>query len=326
MDLEKCILRAQLTREFVNVDGYAKIVPKWDEEALQGCPICGGLKFIENINPQGYRVISPCPGDYALRRIELFNQACIPARYKDARFESFNTKVCRSGAADIARFIEEIKNFKKGDLGRLFEGDSGTGKTHLMCAAIRYLTLELGVACRYVDFSILISDIRAAYGASENGFEWEFLRPIVFVPVLFFDELGKGRKNANEFELRIVDEIVNRRYENPDLTTFFASNYRDRETSGYRFYCANGYNVQASSPMESEKWKKFAVHRWSEENRRKTAEEVRFRGVEDFEAYVRDLMGRDHIEDRISERTASRIVAMAIPTFIQAPDYRRSIQ
>ena len=151
------------------------------------------------------------------------------------------------------------------------------------------------------------------------------MRPLFTIPVLFLDELGKGRGTPNDFELRTIDEIVNRRYDNPDLTTFFASNYCDRATSGYQVYCKNGYNPASNSPLESEKWRKFAAKRWREENKRKSKDEVEFRNVEEFETWVRKLMDREHLEDRVSERTASRIMAMAKPTFIHAPDSRRSV-
>lgn len=325
-DPEKCILRAQMTQEAANSNGTAKIIAKWDENTVRNCPICGGLQFIEQTNAQGYRVVTPCPGAYALNRIGLFNQAQVPARYRTASFETFDIGKCIDGGTSVAQYAEEIKNYKKGDIGRLFEGDTGTGKTHLMCAGIRYLTLQLGIPCLYVDFSILISDIRAAYGmGSSNACEMEILRPIFNIPVLFLDELGKGRGTPNDFELRTIDEIVNRRYENPDLTTFFASNYRDRATSGYWFYCASGYNPSSNSPMESEKWRKFAKNRWKEENKRKSDGETKFADCEDFETWVRKLMGAEHIEDRVSERTASRIIAMSKPTYINAPDNRRSV-
>ena len=37
-------------------------------------------------------------------------------------------------------------------------------------------------------------------------------------------------------------------------------------------------------------------------------------------------MGRDHIEDRVSERTASRILVMARALNIEASDYRLNRQ
>lgn len=326
VDFEKCILNAKISEENVNAGGHARIVARWDESEVRNCPVCGGLQFVEETNEQGYRFVTSCPGAYRLDRIALFNQARVPARFMNASFETFDTKRCIDGGLEIKKYIEEIKNFKRKDLGKLFEGGAGTGKTHLLCAGIRYLTLQLGIPCLYVDFSILISDIRAAYTINGvNASESEILRPLFTIPVLFLDELGKGRGTPNDFELRTIDEIVNRRYDNPDLTTFFASNYCDRDTSGYQLYYNKGYNPDSDSPMESEVWKDFSKNRWKEENKRKSEGEVKFNNVVEFEAWVRKLMAREHLEDRVSERTASRIRAMANPLHIKAPDSRRLV-
>lgn len=322
---DACVLQTQLVQKTVNDNGVARIVAQIDERRVRDCPVCGGLRHIEMHDAQGYRYVQPCPGYFSLKRIEFFNAAKIPARFKDASFENFDMSCCREDPACIRTYMQGIRAYEKGCFGFLLEGAAGSGKTHLLCAAIRYLTLELGVACRYADFSSLVSDIRASYNnAQSTTTEWQYIEPLVTAPVLFLDELGKGRGVANEFELRVIDEIVNRRYDNPDLTTFFASNYRDRATSGYTFYCEKGYRPQASSPMASREWEEFAKRRWREENeRRAKIGEVLFSGVEDFQVYVRGLMMREHIEDRVSERTASRIMAMARPIYINAPDYRR---
>ena len=302
-----CILKKTLEREFRNRRGIAEIVPHWDEEALRECPGCGGLRYLQSNNAQGYRVVSPCPGEIALRRIDAYNQALVPSRFMQATFDSYRLE-CLRESAPVRTFMQRIRNYKKGDSGFLLEGGPGTGKTHLLCAAIRYLTLELGVPCRYVDYSNLLSDIRASYG--QNVSEAVHIEPLASVPVLFLDELGKGRDKKNDFEIRIIDEIINRRYLDPDLTTIFASNYRDRDTSGFNAYRAAGYGDAARE------WEKYAAQRYRTEG---------FPSAAAFKAYVDQLMKLECIEDRVSERTASRILGMAAPIYIDASDYRRGV-
>ena len=317
MNSEKCQLKSTLNLEFTNDHGSSVIVPHWDEDAVRNCAGCGGLKFYQSVNAQGYRVVSPCPGQFMLSNIESYNRAKIPARFMNSQFENYSLKqLDKSTAKTIQDFQKKIKNYKKGDRGFLLEGGPGTGKTHLLCASIRFLTLERGIVCRYIDYSNLLSEIRASYGQKIS--ESSHIDPLADIPVLFIDELGKGRDKANDFEIRIIDEIINRRYLNPDLTTIFASNYRDRSTSGYDWYVSNGYNPASNAPMSSREWQKFAENYW------KTAKT--FASKDDFESHVRTIMGREHIEDRVSERTASRILAMAGPIYIHASDYRRRQQ
>ena len=315
--LDNCLLKHSLKYDFVNEHGIARIQPQWDENGIRNCPVCGGTKYIQSTDEQGYRMVRPCPGEIALSRIETYNRAKIPSRFMNCTFDNYKMdRFSKSAMNTILEFQSSIKKYKKGDRGYLLEGGPGTGKTHLLSAAIRYLTLELGVHCKYIDYSNLLSDIRASYG--QNISESVHIDPLAQIPVLFIDELGKGRDKANDFEIRIIDEIINRRYLDPDLTTIFASNYRDRSTSGYDWYVYNGYNPESSTPMSSRQWNLFVKDYMSRNHT--------FANENDFLEHVRNIMKREHIEDRVSERTASRILAMAVPTFIDAADYRRRQQ
>ena len=326
-----CVLYAQLMKHqtAVNQNGLAYIEARVDEDAVRGCPVCGGLRHLEEHDAQGYRRVRPCAGTNALRRIELFNAARVPARYKDSSFDNFITRALDDPKA-LDTYIKKIREFHKGVTGNILEGNSGTGKTHMLCAGIRYLTLELGIPCRYVDFSALSSEARASY-ASNSGYgpnpmesEWELLKPLLSIPVLFLDELGKGQGLDNRLEQRLIDEIVNRRYDNPDLTTFFASNFLSRETSGYMFYMQNGYAKSLSGDLkDAQDWMKFATERFYKENEtRGSRTEPPFKDVNEFLAEVARIMKQSHLEDRVTERTASRIRSMAVPLVIRAPDHR----
>ena len=82
------------------------------------------------------------------------------------------------------------------------------------------LALERGIASRYVEFLLLLSDIRAGFNANRS--HMEILRPLLSVPVLAIDELGKER--GTEWERSMLDELISRRF-NSGLTTLFATNY-----------------------------------------------------------------------------------------------------
>jgi DNA replication protein DnaC len=186
----------------------------------QACARCGESGY--TLVPTGASTVAQvCACRHLDERIGVFNRVGIPAAVAKASFESFkswsqqhqNAKVV---AEDFARKFRRDAPTK----GFLLYGRPGAGKTHLLVAALRYLALEKGVAGRYVEFMLLLSDIRAGFDASRG--HMETLRPLLSVPVLAIDELGKER--GTEWERSMLDELISRRF-NSGLATLFATNY-----------------------------------------------------------------------------------------------------
>jgi DNA replication protein DnaC len=193
---KRCACQAVCTR--CNGSGYA-LVPTGETSKAQVCS-CGHLD----------------------ERIGLFNEIGIPAAVATASFESFkggwsqDHQRAKAVAEDFARkFRPDVAT-----RGFLLYGRPGAGKTHLLVATLRYLALEKGVPGKYVEFMLLLSDIRAGFNANRS--HMEILRPLLSVPVLAIDELGKER--GTEWERAMLDELVSRRF-NSGLATLFATNY-----------------------------------------------------------------------------------------------------
>jgi DNA replication protein DnaC len=184
------------------------------------CPRCGETGF--TLVPSGESALAQvCACRHLDRRIEIFNRIGIPAAVARASFESFKAwspeqTRARPAAEEFARKLR----LDRANRGMLFYGKPGCGKTHLLAAALRYLALEKGVPGRYVEFMLLLSDIRAGFESSRSHLE--IIRPLGDVPVLAIDELGKER--GTEWERSMLDELISRRY-NAGLTTLFATNY-----------------------------------------------------------------------------------------------------
>ena len=126
------------------------------------------------------------------------------------------------GGADWVAASRFAIGFSPGERGILYYGQPGTGKTHLVVAVLRYLIINRGVRARFVEFAHLVADLRATFGgpgARTQG----LMEPLVRVPVLAIDELGKGRQTS-EWELQVLDELITRRY-NASRTTLFTSNF-----------------------------------------------------------------------------------------------------
>ncbi|MBI5545813.1 MAG: ATP-binding protein [Deltaproteobacteria bacterium] len=183
------------------------------------CTVCGGSghTFVEE---KGYTFVRPCGCRSIARRVTLFNQARLPARAVGFTFETFTPETEEQNLAKgVAETTARRYRPDSPSKGLIVSGPVGTGKTHLLCAALRYLTLEVGVPSRYVEISFLFSEIKNGFQAGKSGLE--AIAPLVDVEVLAIDEIGKGRGSG--FELDTLDELIARRY-NSGRTTLFATN------------------------------------------------------------------------------------------------------
>ncbi len=190
------------------------------------CPRCGETGY--TLVPQGSSMVAQvCSCRHLDERIGLFNQIGVPAAIAKASFETFRCYAQpHANANQVAQ--DFARKFRKDapTQGFLFFGRPGAGKTHLLVATLRYLALEKGVSGRYVEFMLLLSEIRAGFSANRS--HMDILKPLLAVPVL------------------AIDELVSRRY-NSGLSTLFATNYFPEEQAP-RPREAPGRVVRTSSP------------------------------------------------------------------------------
>lgn len=194
------------------------------------CPICDGQGFVyarqeetfsHRVGKKSYEVVAPCSCRLLEKRLQAFARAQIPGVVAHAQFENFRPS---SEAQDRAR--EVARSFALGYVapnpsrGFILGGPVGTGKTHLLAAALSHLVLETGVVASYIEISLLYATIRRGFQEGKSG--GEIIGPLSEVDVLAIDELGKGRGSV--FELETLEELIARRY-NAGRTTLFATNF-----------------------------------------------------------------------------------------------------
>ncbi|MBE2248783.1 MAG: ATP-binding protein [Myxococcus sp.] len=201
---------------------------------VRDCADCGGtglLRATVNENGRTYDVVEPCPRARMVARAAAFSSAHLPAVHAQASFDTF-----RPSNVEQARAVQLAREFSAKypqTRGFVLSGPVGTGKTHLLCATLKHLALELGARVAYVEISLLYAQIRRGFQDGKSG--GEIIQPLSQVDVLAIDELGKGRGSA--FELDTLDELIARRY-NSGRVTLFATNYslkspEDRAQRGY---------------------------------------------------------------------------------------------
>jgi DNA replication protein DnaC len=119
-----------------------------------------------------------------------------------------------------------VKNYPAQDIGLVFIGPCGVGKTHLAVAIIQELVRTKDAACIFYDFRDLIREIQSTFTPDSVLSESDILAPVFSSEVLVLDELGAKRPTAWVEET--VFTIINHRYNHKKMT-LFTTNYPDTD-------------------------------------------------------------------------------------------------
>jgi len=172
----------------------------------------------------------------------LFDQANIPRRYQVCSLDNF--EVHNDSHRDALKISRQfVKNFPAQDVGLVFIGPCGVGKTHLAVAILQELLRTKDASCIFYDFRDLIREIQGTFSQDSGLTESDVLNPVFQSEVLVLDELGAKRTTAWVEET--IFYIINHRY-NHKKTTIFTSNYPDTEAEeDHReaFYKKGGENL-----------------------------------------------------------------------------------
>ncbi len=156
----------------------------------------------------------------------LLAEARIPKRYEHCDLESYipNDPTQKRAKADVVRFIERYPLI---DVGLLFLGPCGVGKTHLAVSLLRHLILTKGDGGLFYDFRDLLREIQGSWNSVSQTSELEVLRPVLEAKLLVLDELGSNK--PTEWVRETVAYIINCRYNDRKLTVF-TSNFLDTDS------------------------------------------------------------------------------------------------
>lgn len=194
---------------------------------VQDCPLCGEHGWVDDEdNPRARR---RCRCRLLAHRMELFDAAAIPGRHAASTRRSFRDDGQPSLTAAMMAVSGWLQRYQPGveNRGLILHGAVGRGKTHLMVAILRELVLVHGVRVRFVEFSLLLADLKSGFDVGQGTHR--LLQPLVQAEVLAIDELGKGRNT--EFEGTVLDELISRRY-NAALPVLATTNYEPQPATG----------------------------------------------------------------------------------------------
>jgi DNA replication protein DnaC len=185
------------------------------------CPLCKGLGFHAFRDAKGYEKASACRCEGIDQKIKCFNQAHIPVRYLNARFEDFRPMALSAQEA-LIKTENFAWSFTMGSKGLLFFGGYGTGKTYLSICALKVLTLQRGIPAKFIEFAHLLSELKAQFQTDQSE---QHMDKYVQIPCLVIDELGGT--HLSDWGTRVLDELITKRY-NASQTTIFTTNFDPR--------------------------------------------------------------------------------------------------
>jgi DNA replication protein DnaC len=185
---------------------------------LAPCPHCLGSGW-ELVDGKGART---CRCKTEARSEVLLSAARIPKRFAHCAFNNFEPVCISVGRAlmNTRRFVEE---YPVVDVGLLYLGRCGVGKTHLAVAALKEL-INKGIGGLFYDFRDLLKEIQDSYNPNTHTSELKILAPVFDAEVLVLDELGASK--PTEWVQETITHIINKRY-NDKKVTIFTSNYLD---------------------------------------------------------------------------------------------------
>lgn len=199
-------------------------------EEHKPCEYCRDMGW-ELIEGKGMR---PCRCRTTDRRTQLLEAARIPKRYEGCSFHNYypqgnpHSAHAASQRAALAMSQGLVDEYPNLEIGLLFIGPCGVGKTHLASAIVASLVQRKGISSLFYDFRDLLKEIQDSYNPISQNSELRVLAPVYEAEVLVLDELGASK--PTDWVRDTMTQIINKRYNDKKLT-IFTTNYLDEVTS-----------------------------------------------------------------------------------------------
>lgn len=154
------------------------------------------------------------------RKIE---RARIPMRFKDRTFENYRAATSAQKKAVIVcrEYADSFSEHYEYGRGILLLGNVGTGKTHMATAIANQVLQTTKHSVLYVTAGAIIRHVKASFDRDSEYSESDAYNAFDKPGLLIIDEVGV--QNATEFELTVMFEVVNSRYEDMQPTMIISN-------------------------------------------------------------------------------------------------------
>ncbi|MBP2245324.1 DNA replication protein DnaC [Paenibacillus xylanexedens] len=146
---------------------------------------------------------------------KVFNRMnLVPDSLKDAGFKNFKERTGTEKSFELAK--EFYRNFENVEMGYLFYGGTGAGKSHLCRAIQRSLDAD-GYPTLFLDW-VKLSDLARASISDKNINIHAIVRAAIEVDLLVLDDIGAGHLTDYEYKT-VAFPIINGRQGKKTLYT-----------------------------------------------------------------------------------------------------------
>jgi DNA replication protein DnaC len=196
---------------------------KIDSSTTNDCPRCSGSGW--ELSQDG-NTVHRCACLNAARADRLLVEARIPKRYEHCDLDSYLPQHASQKTAKV--FVQHfLDKYPQIDVGLIFLGTCGVGKTHLAVSLLKQIIREKGDGGLFYDFRDLLREIQASWNSISQTSELDILRPVLDAKILILDELGANK--PTDWVRDTIAHIINYRYNDKKLT-IFTSNFLDTPT------------------------------------------------------------------------------------------------
>ena len=152
--------------------------------------------------------------------------AGIPGRYQARTIESYDGRANRMAASSLVIAKQFAANYPtQPELGLLFTGTVGTGKTHLAVGILLHCREHYGAVVRFVELRELFARMKATFSDGAGDSAQKIMRDLLECDVLAIDEVGAARDT--EWQRETTEQLINGRY-NAGKATPCTSNLPNR--------------------------------------------------------------------------------------------------
>ncbi|MCY1393192.1 Chromosomal replication initiator protein DnaA [compost metagenome] len=140
-------------------------------------------------------------------------RACIPPRFADRSFDNYTAETREQKRALFVckEYADNFGEHRKAGRGILLLGNVGTGKTHLAAAIANHVVRYTKSTALYITAAQIIRHVKGSFDREAQYSETDAYQAFGEPSLLIIDEIGV--QNATEFELTVMFEVINLRYE-----------------------------------------------------------------------------------------------------------------